>query len=355
MSLNGGLMMPDQQHSQPDQLVDQHGNVHFGIFPGTLQRINGRQADYRTPMGKAAGSLQRHFHYKQFQYFGIISDTVLAGCALADTGWLGLAFFYLFDTETGQLTEYTWRSPLAGAITLSDSPVQGTSRFRTRGVNIEMGYSRNANGGLDKTLILESSSLKVDVHMHESVDYQPMSICTRTGINGWVYANKVAGLPVTGSIRHADSEIALAGARHFGHHDFSAGYMRRETFWNWACLSGSSDGRQIGLNLSCGVNETSFTENCLWLDQRLQKVDTVQFSYNRDDLLQPWEIESMDGRVSLRFTPHGRHREKMNLGVFASNFNQLFGCFDGYLKGDDGAPVPIRNMYGFVEEQYAKW
>jgi hypothetical protein len=45
----------------------------------------------------------------------------------------------------------------------------------------------------------------------------------------------------------------------------------------------------------------------------------------------------------------------MNLGLFASNFNQLFGRFDGELRLKDGRSLTIDGQYGFVEEQYAKW
>lgn len=347
--------MPDKNSRQPDQIVDSQGKVQLGIFPATVTRINGREADYRTPMGKPGGGWRRRFHYKQFQYFGIISDSLMAGCALADTGWLGLAFFYLFDPETGELTEHTFRSPLAGALKLSDSPTEGVSRFRQPGVEIELGYQREDDGSLRKTLLLNAAGIEINAAILEPVDYQPMSICTRTGINGWVYANKVAGLPVTGRIARPGREIPLAGDQYFGHHDFSAGFMRRETFWNWACLSGDSDIGHIGLNVSCGVNETSYTENCLWLNNQLIKIDTTVFEYDRDDLFSPWQIYSVDGKVALRFTPLGRHREKMNLGIFASNFSQLFGHFEGQLKTDTGDTIELPRMHGFVEEQYAKW
>lgn len=44
---------------------------------------------------------------------------------------------------------------------------------------------------------------------------------------------------------------------------------------------------RVGLNLSCGVNETSFTENCYWLDGELLKVDSVRFDFDRDQPLRP--------------------------------------------------------------------
>ena len=73
--------MPDNDDNNTARLIDTRGQVAFGLFPGSVSDINGREADYRTPMGRPAGRLARHFHYKQFQYFGVISDDLLAGCA----------------------------------------------------------------------------------------------------------------------------------------------------------------------------------------------------------------------------------------------------------------------------------
>jgi len=338
----------------PQQLIDEHGAVAFGRFADTIARINGRAADLRTPMGKPASSFARHFHYKQFQYFGIISDALLIGCAFADTGWLGLAFVYVYDVRTKKLHEYTWRSPFARALHMSESPVQGESRFEQGKVAIQLGYQQRGDR-LEKTLRIRTPELTLDAGMLEPVDYQPMSICTRTGINGWTYANKVAGVAVTGTLTWQAQTHSLQALGAWGHHDFSAGYMRRETFWNWACLTGEVQGRAVGFNLSCGVNETSETENCLWLDGQLVKVSTVSFDYQRDDLLQRWQITSDDGQVELTFTPEGRHQERLDLGLFASNFNQLFGRFDGHLTLVDGTRLTLEGQYGFVEEQFAKW
>ena len=347
---------PERPYPLPERLADHQGRVHFGFFDGAVPEINGRDHDYRTPMGSPASRFARHFDYKQFQYFGIISDQLLAGCAFAHTGWIGIAFFYTFEPATGRLREYTWRSPLGKALTLSSSPVSGDSLFQQGSVTLRMGYARSGQR-LIKTLSVDIPDLALEARMEEPASYESMSLCTRTGVNGWVYANKVAGVPVTGSLteRKGGQNQVFEALAACGHHDFSAGYMRRQTFWNWACLSGSVNGQHLGLNLSCGVNETSYTENCLWLDGQLIKVDTTQFQYERDNLLAPWRVTSGDGQVDLTFEPLGNHRERMNLGVFASNFSQLFGRFTGTLHLHDGRTLSVDNLYGFVEEQYAKW
>jgi hypothetical protein len=120
-------------------------------------------------------------------------------------------------------------------------------------------------------------------------------------------------------------------------------------------LSGQAGAQRVGLNLSCGVNETSFTENCYWLDGQLIKVDSVRFDFDRQQPLQPWSIASADGQVELRFESAGLHEERLNLGILASNFKQIFGRFTGVLRPEGRPPVLIDNLWGFVEDQYVKW
>src|SRR5699024_249262 len=182
----------------PKKLVNSCGQPSFGVFPHSITHINGRDTDHRTPMGKPATPLAKFFEYRQFQYFAVTHEDYLIGCALPDPAWLGVAFFYMFNPATGELESYTWRSPLGLHMHMSNSPVQGCSHFKQKKVRIEMGY-RQRNQHLEKTLSVTLPGLTLDLVMQEEANYQPMSLCTRTGINGWVYANKVAGVPVSGT------------------------------------------------------------------------------------------------------------------------------------------------------------
>ena len=132
--------------------------------------------------------------------------------------------------------------------------------------------------------------------------------------------------------------------------------MRRETFWNWSCLAGClADGRVVGLNAACGVNDTSFTENCFWLDGVLHKLDTVAFEYDRRDLLRPWRVRSFDGRLDLAFHPEAEHVERFNAWIVATNFRQLVGRYDGWLTTAGGERLRIERLLGYAEAQYALW
>ena len=103
-----------------------------------------------------------------------------------------------------------------------------------------MRYQLNSQGERRKVLDIKfGAELTLQAEMIEAPDYETMALCTPCSINGWVYAQKTAALPVSGKLHCSLGNYDLTEQNTFGHHDFSAGFMRKETFWNWACFSGS--------------------------------------------------------------------------------------------------------------------
>ncbi len=332
------------------------GQVRFGQFSDSLRQVNPRDFRLQTPFGKAAGRLPDWLGFKEFQFFGGMSDSVLFGCALAHLRHTGMAFVYVVDMQTGEMRTRTVRSPLGLGLTMATNPVDGMSHFRLPGVDIRMGYRGRPR---EKSLYVKIGQwLEIDASMPED-GFEPMSVCTRTAYTGWAYTNKTAGLPLNGQLVLDGAAMDLRAIGAMGNNDFTCGHLRRETFWNWACLSGrgqGSDGREhrIGLNLSCGVNETSYSENCFWVDGQRHRAGLTRFEFDRRDVLAPWRVCSDDGRVDLCFTAVGVHKEQLNAGLVASNFRQVFGRFDGVLR-HPGGDIRIAGVPGFVEDQYVKW
>ena len=333
-----------------DRLIQANGQPLYGIFPAAPGEVNWRDFDFRSPMGRRLGSLAKWRRFHQFQYFGLVSGELIGGCALADISLLTAGFVYLFHPASGRMIERQFKRPLGHGTEFSQQPNEGVCELRS-GANL----LRLDNSGADKHLLVELDDGTCIEASFSEQRFQPMCLCTPTAVNGWVYAQKVADVRCRGSVRSELGDFDLQALDAFAHHDWSAGYMRPETFWNWACLSGEVAGTRVGLNLSCGVNETSFSENCYWLDGALHLVGGVRFEFDRDDPLQPWRIVSGDGQVELTFRGHGLHRERLNLGLLASNFKQVFGCFQGTLRPPGRAPLVIDNLWGFVEDQYVKW
>jgi Domain of unknown function (DUF2804), C-terminal/Domain of unknown function (DUF2804), N-terminal len=333
------------------------GRPPFGILTEPVGPLERDLFEPRNPMGGKAGWLARKFGFKHFQYMGAVSDDLYIGCAIADTGLVTNVFAYIFDPRTGRMQKRGWQTLRGKGFTYNPDPDSGESRFESKQGSVLMKASRDAASGKQvKVLQVEfGGDLEIDMSFEDGALYEPMRICTQTGAAGWTYAQKVAGVPARGGVKGELGTFDLEAANAFAHHDFTVGHLRRETYWHWACFSGiASGGEALGLNLSCGVNETSFTENCIWSDGRLIKVDTVLFEFNPDDLDQPWRVSSYDKKIDLTFTPSGAYRAHQNALIAATDFHQMFGTFDGVIRTPD-KDIEISGMHGFAERQYAKW
>lgn len=329
------------------------GRPPLGLLRERVGPIERGVYDLRTPMGGRAGWFARRFGFKHFQYIGAVSNDLFVGCAIADAGLLVNTFAYVFDPRTGKLCKRGWERPLGRGFTYNPDPDNGTSQFL--GSRGSVTISAQGESGEKRLQVDLGDDFQIDLSFVEAPSFDTLRICTQTGAAGWTYAQKVAGVPAQGTVRCSLGEFDLAALDAFAHHDFTAGYLRPETSWYWACLSGrAASGEVVGFNLSSGVNESGVTENCLWFDGKMFKVDSVLLECNEDDLDQPWRISSHDGAVALEFKPMGAYRAQRNLGFAGNNFHQLFGRFDGVIRCGD-REIAVSDMGGFAERQYLKW
>ncbi len=346
---------PTSTAAHDGRLVDAAGDVRLGIFAQPITEVNYRDFALTTPFGRPARRWARRFGFNQFQFLGALSESLVFGCAITDLKYVGTAFAYCYDPATRRFAEYSFTQPLARRTCFTQTPETGDCLFAARQARISM---TGESGPPRRRLVAHvGDTLAIDaVFREDRPPIEPMRICTRAGATGWVYARKTAGQRLTGSLTWEGRTFDLGALPIYGHHDWSAGYMRRETFWNWGCLAGAlGDGRVVGMNVSCGVNETSFTENCFWLDGRLHKLDTIAFDYDRRDLMRPWRVTSYDGRLALEFHPEGRHAERVNALLVATDFHQLFGRYYGTLAAGDGERFEVEGLLGYMEQHYARW
>ncbi|NKI18536.1 DUF2804 domain-containing protein [Spongiibacter sp. KMU-166] len=334
-----------------EKLVDAQGRVALGRFDAPCKEVNYLDYALRTAMDRPRSKLARRFAVNQFQFVAISSPQLLVGLAIVDLKWVSNAFVYCYSPETGDFEEASFIVPLGRHTRFDNRPNDGVSAFRS-GRNR---FTITARPGEREVSVVLKSGLQVDAHIDEASHYQPVAVATRAGYQGWAYTQKAAARPVTGRVSWRHRQYDLGELEALGSVDWTTGFMRRETFWNWASLSARlPDGRTLGLNFAAGVNDTGVTENALWLDGRRVDLATVNFEFDRQNPDGEWQINDFNDDVQLRFVPIGARREKVNAGLLASNFTQHFGRLYGKLRIDNKA-IEINGLLGLVEDHYAKW
>lgn len=338
-----------KQSGGQKKLVE-NGNIRFGLYSTPVEEINHQDYILTDPFGKKRGSLRRKSLFNQFEFLGAVSEKLIFGCAIVDLKLLSSAFVTFYDPEKKKFLAYSFKQPFASGTNLSLRPESGRAEFK-KGKNH---FIIEAEKGTRRLHARLENGSSIEAEFDDGKKVEPLRICTRAGA-GWVYVRKTAAVSVQGKVECELGTFDLKKIGALGHNDWSAGYMRRDTFWNWAALMGKlKDGKTVGLNVSCGVNETSFTENCIWLNGTFHKVDMVDFVYDRFDVMKKWTIRSFDGNVDLEFHPETRHSENVNVLALASNFSQMIGRFYGTLRAGR-TKIQIDGLPGYAEDHFARW
>ena len=256
------------------------GLPRLGYFNEIINKINCEDFNYKSPLGSKRGSLAKKFDFKEFQFIGVLSEDLIIGCAIADIKYASNAFIYFYDPKNKDFEEFSFLNLFAIKTKLSPCPHEGKSYFHKGKNSIEITPVDACKRLLNVNL---KGGQKVQLTLAEKKGSSPLRVCTRTGATGWTYTEKANGLCVSGTVHWKGATRKIEGDNYFANVDISMGYMRRETYWNWASFSGFVDigsaKEKIGLNLASGVNETSYTENCLWVGQKKKSLEWSLFFF----------------------------------------------------------------------------
>lgn len=327
------------------KLVNSDGKIDFGVYSNVISDINYMDYNLEKPMGGKVTGFFKKFRFNQFNFIGVMGPDLMAGFAIVDFKGLSNGFFYIYDRKTNQLFE-TKKIALGLNASIDTNPSAMNSQFKFPGLQINISgnkvFAKGKNILIDATLDTEN--------------VEPLRVCARAGYRGWVFTEKTSPVKISGKLEYNGKTINLSSPEYMAMIDWSAGFMRRNTFWNWASIAGTlPDNRSIGLNLASGVNETAFTENAFWIDGKMIKTDMVNFQFNSDDLMAEWKITSYDKKIDLVFTPENYREEKTNAILIGTRFTQLMGTFDGTFTTDDGEQIKVEELPGWAEDHYAKW
>lgn len=337
------------------KLIDEHGRLKYGIHSKPVGEINYQDYPLRSALRDMLPLTERDQQFVHFHFIGFTSDDYIAGCSLSHADNRQSVFFYLFDRHTKTMLSRGCSVRENDHASINLNPDDGVSIIEGKGMSVRF-VSKPQN--MQKQLLVTlDQALVLDLNFAETPSrFKTLRLTTPTGPNGWTFAQKVAGIKASGRITVDEKSINLQDINATAHHDFTAGFLRRDTFWNWACLTGiNPQGDLIGLNLSNSVNETGASENALWINGEREACAAMHFEYDLDDLSLPWTILSSDGRVNLRFKSEGHYAARQTAGPKPIDFTQLFGTFTGTISTLNGESLKIESLPGFCERQYAVW
>jgi hypothetical protein len=300
-------------------------------------------------------------------YYAAAGDAeVSAGAAVAVLGPLAVTFAW---AQLGDRT-VTWerrvplrrgawvaRTPAGGAGAVSpagrvvlagdgsfeiDVPI--TDRPRSDDAASVASASRSGDGG-------PSERLRVTVEV--VADVAPVVLVTETPTGGWNCTQKAAGSAVVGRIVLGAVTHEL-GAGAGGWRDWTSGRQDRTTVWRWAAGAGrAADGRQVGLNVSSGMNARAEGEDLVWWDGVPVPLPahTVR-PVSESELHAGWELGGPGWSLSFHAT--GVRAKHERLPLLTSRYVHPIGRFTGTLPDPAGVIQEV-TLTGVTEDHLAIW
>lgn len=334
-------------------LIDLKGRPQWGRLSRLPADINWRDFDARDALGRPRAKWLKPFLFKHFDFYGAQGQGFTLGVGMVRLGLVNSAFGYLWDDTLGLVRHVSFDLPGDLGLSADVRPLGHSEWKHPLKSNHRISSHRTES---KRQLHFELGPDFMGVIELDASSTPTLALNTPIANTGFAYAQKTSGTPVSGQFVCGGQSYNLDPSKDGCYHDWTAGLLRRETFWNWACATGArtDTGQLLSLNLARGVNETSAHENVLWMDGQMFDLPLALFEYDRDDVLKSWKVYSQCGAVDLQFTPFGQIQDHRNLLVLASRFNQCFGVFEGTVKAA-GQTIRVAGLRGWCEDHYAKW
>ncbi|HSB66887.1 MAG TPA: DUF2804 domain-containing protein [Anaerolineales bacterium] len=300
----------------------------------------------------------QRFRIKRWDYYALFTPQRFFSATIADLGYAGNIFVYVFDFASSELHEEGLVVPMGKGITLPRNSDQGESIFEDKRAQLKFEVvPAGRHIHVEWPSFNQGRGIAADILFHQPPAHESMTIVIPIGEQRFYYNRKINCLTAEGQLQYGEEIEQLSPTRCIGSLDWGRGVWEYESFWNWASASGFlPDGRTVGLNLGCGFGDLSAaTENCLVLDRKIHKLEAVKFIYDSHDFMRPWKFTDSDQHLDLDFVPFKERVAITNLGIIFSEVHQMLGKYSGEVRADDGSILTLENLIGFAEQHQARW
>jgi len=294
---------------------------------------------------------------KRWNFWGITNDVCAFSVLLANLDYTGLAKAYFLEYETKRFIEQTVTLPLGRGCELPETANRDVV-FKHKGISLSFLDEQGDTRIRVQSSAFGGTALSAELLVERPKGHETVNVVIPWSAHVFNHNSKQFCLPASGTVSLGGQTFAFEPGKAFGCLDFSRGFWPYSTFWNWACFSGTQNGRSIGINLGGSWTDgTGMTENGICVDGRVSKVgEDLLFSYDPSDQMKPWTITApVSGRIDLRLVPFFERVAKTNRLLINSEFRQVFGRFSGILVPDDGEALQVEDMIGWVEQHRARW
>ncbi|MBN1636519.1 MAG: DUF2804 domain-containing protein [Deltaproteobacteria bacterium] len=295
---------------------------------------------------------------KEWDFFSISSPDCYMEITLADITWAVLVSVSLVDYQTGQTTSNLRFLLNSDLLNLPPEPY-GSTLFDRWGVHVSFAFEdaiRTLSFDFARSLLF-GPPISGEVEILD--DPQDESLVTAMPFyqpDIFFYTNKIVALPACGSVEADGRVYTFPQGESYAVLDWGRGVWPEEFVWGWAVAAGEVDGKRLGFNIGFGDEDNSRASgNSVVYDGVLHKLGEIDWTYDPQDIMQPWHFKSLDGRFDMVLEPFFDQSNKIDLIIYFMDTIKVHGNVSGHVVLDDGPVVEIHNFLGFAEHAFQKW
>ncbi len=332
-----------------------NGQAQFGRFGRTFRDLNLLDAECGIP--RLLGL--RRFRLKEWVHIALVHPEWYLSLLVLDLGFLAMSWLHLYDRRTGVAFEHERKLP-PGCFRAPANVWDHSGRFKARS------YRVSVHNHLDQQVhrfdieVGEKRGLPAvagGLVLHEDpARTQPLSALLPLGANRPMFIHKSA-CPANGLLEVGSERVVFTPECCVGLLDYHKAYYPRHAFWRWATF-GTIDakGSILGVTLTHNVirDDAQFNENCIWHGNHISLVGPARFDIPQDPR-QSWAVWTEDGSVDLQLVPQGLRRERVNVGLVRSVYDQPYGLYYGILTDSEGVRHRVDNVFGLAEDHVSTW
>lgn len=298
------------------------------------------------------------FRIKEWDYYLVLNKDFAAAFTISDDGYVGLQSVSLLDfTQPWEHTETVLDAFPMGKLHLPENSSVGDVVYDSKRLKMKLLKEEGS-----RRIVCEFKKFNGDKDFSCDIkllqpDMDSMVIATPWDKpHAFYYNQKINCMRAEGVIEYDGRKYEFRPETDFGTLDWGRGVWTYDNTWHWGSGNCDIDGKPFGFNIGYGFGNTSAaTENVLFYDGKVHKLDDVTFHIPPDDYCKPWKFSSSDGRFEMDFVPVIDRSAKLDFKVIITDQHQVFGKMSGTAILDDGTKIEVRDMMCFAEKVHNKY
>lgn len=332
----------------PGSLLDRQGNLQEKGWATDLL-LHYRKQDVKVPS----------FKIKEWDYYAVLNESFGIALTVADNGYVGVLTVTMFDFKKPKEWTKAVLIPFPlGKFNMPNSTCQGDINISKKGLSITFKREKGK-----RTLVVkddnffEGKALTGEIFL--DVNEENYSIVMATPFHKkkhFYYNQKTNCQRALGGFKFGNQYFDFSKELSYGVLDWGRGVWTYNNTWYWGSASGMVDDALFGFNIGYGFGDTSnATENVLFYNGKVHKLDEIAFHIPEDNYLDPWRISSSDNRFEMTFFPVIDRNSRTKVLILESDQHQVFGYFTGTVVLDDGKIIELDSFFGFAEKVINRW